>query len=70
MAEPGFWQYNKVGTPCMQSSAKIEFRQSARLARGRVLEKQPSEVHAGPPLGAKASQSKIQKWSVIQTANV
>ncbi len=27
--------------------------------RGRVSEKQPSEVRAGPPLGAKASRSKI-----------
>jgi hypothetical protein len=35
-------------------------------------EKQHSEVRAGPPLGAKAlaSRSKIQKWSVTQTANI
>ncbi len=35
--------------------------QIRRLARGRVSEKQPSEVRKGPPLGAKASRSKIQK---------
>ncbi len=63
-------QYIVVGTPCRRSSAYIEFWQSGRLARGRVLEKQPSEVRAGPPLGAKASHSKIQKWSVTQTANI
>ena len=51
-------------------SAEIEFWQSGRLARGRVSEQQPSEVRAGPPLGAKASRSKIQKWSVTQTANI
>jgi hypothetical protein len=47
------------GTPCRRSSAEIEFRQFGRLARGRVLaqEKQPSEVGAGPPLGAKALKS-------------
>ena len=54
-------QYTVVGTPCRRSSAEIEFRQTGRLARGRVSEKQPSEVRAGPPLGAKASRSKIQK---------
>ena len=48
----------------------IEFRQSGLLARGRVSEQQPSEVRAGPPLGAKASRSKIQKWSVTETANI
>ena len=48
----------------------IEFRQSGLLARGRVSEEQPSEVGAGPPLGAKASRSKIQKWSVTQTASI
>ncbi len=69
MAEPGFWQYTVVGTPCRQSSAEIEFRQSGLLARGRDSEQQPSEVRAGPPLGAKASRSKIQKWSVTQMAN-
>ena len=26
MAEPGFWQYTVVGTPCRRSSAEIEFR--------------------------------------------
>ena len=63
-------QYTVVGTPCRRlgSSAEIEFRQTGRrLARGRVSEKQPSEVRAGPPLGAKASRSKIQKWSVTQS---
>ena len=45
-------------------------RQSGRLARGRVSEQQPSEVRAGPPLGAKASRSKIQRWSVTQTTNI
>ncbi len=66
------WQnlYTVVGTPCRQSSAKIEFWQSWRLARGRFSEKQPSEVRAGPPLGAKESCSKIQKWSVAQTASI
>ena len=63
-------RYTVVGTPCRQSSAKIEFRQSERLARGQVSEQQPSEVRAGPPLGAKASRSKIQKWSVTETANI
>ena len=48
--------------------ANVEFQQTGRLARGRVSEKQPSEVRAGPPVGAKASRSKIQKWSVTQTA--
>ena len=70
MAEWEIWQYTVVGTPCRRSSAEIEFRQSGRLARGRVSEEQPSEVRAGPPLGAKASRSKIQKWSVTQTANI
>ena len=71
MAEREIWQYTVVGTPCRRSSAEIEFRQSGGLAtRGRVSEKQPSEVCAGPPLGAKASRSKIQKWSVTQTANI
>ena len=42
-----------------RSSAEIEFWQSGRLARGQVSEKQPSEVRAGPPLGAKASRSKV-----------
>ncbi len=48
-----------------QCCGEIEFRQTqtGRLARGRVSEKQPLEVRAGPPLGAKASRSKIQKWS-------
>ena len=65
-----FAEYTVVGTPCRRSSAEIEFRQTGRLARGRVSEKQPSEVRAGPPLGAKASRSKIQKWSVTQTAKI
>ncbi len=66
MAEPGFWQYTVVGTPCRRSSAEIEFLQSGLLARGQVSEQQPSEVRAGPPLNAKASRSKIQNWSVTQ----
>ncbi len=71
MAEREIWQYTVVGTPCRpQSSAEIEFRQSGRLARGRVSEQQPSEVRMGPPLDAKASRSKIQKWSVTETANI
>ena len=69
-ARCGIWQYIVVGTPCRRSSAEIEFRQSGRLARGRVSEQQPSEVRAGPPLGVKASRSKIQKWSVTQMANI
>ena len=28
------------------------------------------EIRAGQPLGEKASCSKIQKWSVAQTANI
>ncbi len=63
------WQYTVVGTPCRQG-AEIEFRQSGWLARGQDSEHQPSEVRTGPPLGAKASRSKIQKWSVTQTANI
>ena len=51
--------------PCRQISTEIEFRQAGRLARGRVSEKHPSKVRAGPPLrvGAKASHSKVQKSS-------
>ncbi len=58
-------QYTVVGTPCRRSSAEIEFRQSGRLARGRVSEEQPSEVRAGPTLGAKASRqdSKMARYS-------
>ncbi len=65
-AEVELLQYTVVGTPCRPSSAEIEFRQSERLARGRVSEQQPSEVRAGPPLGAKASRSTIQKciWNL------
>ncbi len=63
-------QYTVVGTPCRRSSADIEFQQSGRLARGRVSEKHPPEVRAGLPLGAKASRSKIQKWSVTETENI
>ncbi len=70
MAEREIWQYTVVGTPCRQSSAEIEIWQSGRLARGQVSEQQPSEVRAGPPLVAKASRSKIQKWSVTETAKV
>ena len=51
-------------------SAEIEFWQTGWLAKGRVSEKQHSEVRAGPPLGVKASRSKIQKWSVTQTAKI
>ena len=49
-----------VSTPCRQISAKIEFRQTGWLARGRVSEKLPLELRAGPPLGAnlKASRRK------------
>ncbi len=50
--------------------SEIEFWQSGRLARGRVSEQQPSEVRAGPPFCVKASRSKIQKWSVTQTASI
>jgi hypothetical protein len=61
-------QYTAVGTPRRQSSAEIEFRHTGHLARGQILEKQPSEVRAGPPLAVKASSSsKIQIWSVTQT---
>ncbi len=61
-------QYTVVGTPCRRNCDKFEFLQTWRLARARVSEKQPAEVRVGPPLGAKASRSKIQKWFVIETA--
>ncbi len=60
-------QYTVVDTPCRRrSSAEIEFRQSGRLARGRVSEMQPLEIRAGQPLGAKASRSKIQKGPLLK----
>ena len=59
-------QYTVVGAPCRRSSAEIKFRQTGQLARGRVSEKQPSEVRAGPPLGAKASRSKFKNGPLLK----
>ena len=64
-------RYTVGGTLVGKAVQKLNFGSlGGWLLRGRVSEKQPSEVGAGPPLGAKASRSKIQKWSVTQTANI
>jgi hypothetical protein len=54
----------------LEAVKKLNFGRLGGLLDGRVSAKQPSEVRAGPPIGAKASCSKIQKWSVTQTANI
>ncbi len=57
-AKVEFLQYTVVQVGpryTLKASAEIEFQQSGRLARGQVSEEQPSEVRAGPPLGANAS---------------
>ncbi len=54
----------------LEAAAVTNFGRLGGWLGERVSEKQPSEVRAGPPgpLDAKASRSKIQKWSITKTA--
>ena len=50
----------------LEAAAVTNFGRLGGWLDGRVSEKQPSEVRALPPLGAKASRSKIQKWLLLK----